>query len=97
MNLGGFHTIETPDDAIMISERVSTTHTILLEEVAGSRQALLAASRLLVTDVFHAFGRAEVNALCEDGTLRYRHVFGFQNPRQWAEQNGVAVTEATVT
>lgn len=46
--------------------------------------------------IFHAFGRAEVSALCEDGTIRARHVFSLDSIRQWAEQNGVAMTEETV-
>lgn len=83
--------IERVEGARIIDTDVISTHTLALEDVAAGAPPLLAATRLLLTDVFNAFGSPEVQALSVAGALNASHLVIDQELRQWAETNGVAI------
>jgi len=64
--------------------------------VATVGSALSAATRLVATDLFHAFGSPEVRQIAGDGALRARYLGGDGELRAWAEQHGIAVSDETV-
>lgn len=70
-------------------------HTVVLDDLIGSPQRMLAATRLLVTDVFHALGAREVMQIRADGSLRLRY-FGSRDVRDWAAENAVETTDETI-
>ena len=72
-------------------------HTLSLDDLTGSQSRLLAASRLVLTDLFQAFGSPEVRQITPDGGLRIRHWSSseHQSLRRWADANGVEVTAET--
>lgn len=78
------------DTGLSISQAHSR-HTVPLQSLAGEPQELLAASRLLLNDIFNAFGRAELPHIAQDGTLRLSYL---QDPElaRWAEGLGVSTT-----
>lgn len=51
----------------------TSRHTLTLQALAGEAQDLLAAARLVATDLFNAFGSPEVRQVASDGTLRVRY------------------------
>lgn len=73
-------------------------HTLPLESLAGEPQALFAAAKIMLGQIFNAFGRAEIGHIADDGTLRLRY-FGSdqQQLAAWAVDRGVATTEETVS
>jgi hypothetical protein len=82
------------DTELSISQAHSR-HTVPLESLVGDPQNLLAATRLVLNDIFNAFGRAEVSHITQDGTLRLAY---FQDPElaKWAEARGVSTTAETL-
>jgi hypothetical protein len=70
--------------------------TVLVETIATVGPALVAATRLVATDLFHALGSAEVRQITPDGALRIRHLGGEGALREWATQRRIAVTDEFV-
>jgi hypothetical protein len=78
--------------ARIIGTDVISRHTFALGDLAAGTQPLLAATRLLLIDVFNAFGSPEVQALTVTGALNSSYLGVDQQLRQqWAEANGVAI------
>lgn len=71
------------------------SHTISLDPIAGSAVEWLAAGRVLLTDLFHAFGVPEVPQVTNEGHLR--RVF-WRNTRldTWPSVAGVPVTDDVI-
>jgi len=82
------------DTDLSISQAHSR-HTVPLESLVADSQKLLAATRLMLNDIFNAFGRAEVSHITQDGTLR---LACFLDPElaKWAEARGVPTTAETL-
>jgi hypothetical protein len=82
------------DTDLSISQAHSR-HTVPLESLVADSQKLLAATRLMLNDIFNAFGRAEVSHITQDGTLRLAY---FLDPElaKWAEARGVPTTAETL-
>jgi hypothetical protein len=78
-----------------LQEAVSR-HTLVVEAASTLGPALSAATRLVATDLFHAFGSAEVRQIDGAGTLRARYLGGDGELRAWAEQHGITVSDETV-
>jgi hypothetical protein len=70
--------------------------TVLVEAIAAIGPDLVAAARLVATDLFHAFGSAEVRQIAPDNALRIRHLGSEAALRQWAAQHGIAVSDELV-
>jgi hypothetical protein len=83
--------IEHVDGARITAADVVSKHTFVLEDPAAGTQPLLAATRLLLTDVFNAFGSPEVQALTPTGALNTSYLPFDQQLPQWAEANGVDI------
>jgi hypothetical protein len=82
-------------DTDLTVSRAHSRHTIPLGSLAGDPQELLAATRLMLNDIFNAFSRAEVPHITQDGTLRLAY---FRDPElaKWAEARGVPTTAETL-
>jgi hypothetical protein len=83
---------ETHDEIdLAVRHHVISRHTLPLHSLADNTQELLAATRLMLNDIFNAFGRAEVTHVAQDGTLRLPYL---QDPElaKWAEGLGVSTT-----
>jgi hypothetical protein len=83
--------IQRVDEARIIGADIVSRHTLALDDLAVGTQPLLAATRLLLTDVFNAFGSPEVQALTPTGALHTQYLRIDQELRQWAEANGVEI------
>jgi hypothetical protein len=70
--------------------------TVLVEATAALGPDLISATRLVATDLVHAFGSAEVRQITPTGALRIRHLGGEPALREWAEQHGIAVSDEFV-
>jgi hypothetical protein len=79
------------DGARTVPGELTSGHTLLLDEMAVGLQAVLAATRLLLTDIFHAFGSPEILLLTPSGALRMGFLGQDQELRRWAETSGVEV------
>jgi hypothetical protein len=77
-------------------EEATSRHTIVVEGASSVGQDLSAATRLLATDIFHAFGSPEVRQIAPDGTLRARYLPATPEFRAWAEARGIAVSEEPI-
>jgi hypothetical protein len=77
---------------------LTSRHTLALDAIVGRDQELLASSRLVATDIFHAFGSPEVRQITADGELRIRHIHGDDHAeiRRLAGERGVDVTDETL-
>jgi hypothetical protein len=82
------------DTNLSISQAHSR-HTVPLESLVGDLQELFVATRLMLNDIFNAFGRAEISHIAQDGTLRLAY---FRDPElaKWAEARGVPTTPQTL-
>ena len=67
-------------------------HTVVVEAIATVGADLAAATRLVATDLFHAFGSPEVRQIASDGTLRVGALGGDGELRTWADQRGIQLT-----
>jgi hypothetical protein len=85
------HSIERIDGARVLDGDLVSQHTFVLSDLASGVQPLLAATRLLLTDVFNAFGSPEVRALTPDGALKSSYITADQELRDWAARNHVAI------
>jgi len=83
------YVLEPVDGAMVLTESLTTGHTLLVEDVASGKQALLAAARLLLTNLFQAYGSPEVRMLSTTGAIR-TEAFG-PDIVEWAERNGIGV------
>jgi hypothetical protein len=73
---------------------LASRHTLTVDAIAGGDQDLLASTRLVATDLFHAFGSPEVRQIAPGGELRIRHIHGdHAQLRRFAEERGVEITE----
>jgi hypothetical protein len=63
----------------------------MLSDLTAGLQPLLAATRLVLTDVFNAFGSPGVGALTPDGALAARYIGAARELHAWAERNHVAI------
>jgi hypothetical protein len=75
----------------------NSRHTLPLGALVGGAQELLAASRLVATDLFNAFGSPEVRHIAADGSLRPGYFgLGWQQVARIAGEDGVSITEEAV-
>jgi hypothetical protein len=79
-----------------VLQGASSRHTVLVEAIAAVSQALSAATRLVATDVFHAFGSPEVRQITADGALRAGYLGGSSDLQAWAEQHGIQLSDEPV-
>ena len=85
------HFIERITGARVLEDDVVSKHTFSLSDLTAGTQPLLAATRLILMDVFNAFGSSEVQALTPNGALDTGYIGGAPELRAWAEQNNVAI------
>jgi len=67
-----------------------------LDDLAQPGPALIQVSALLVNEIGHAFGIAEIGHISRDGQIRRRH-WAHTPIAAWAEQHGIELTEDTLT
>jgi Schlafen, AlbA_2 len=70
--------------------------TIVVEAAAAVGPDLAVGTRLIATDLFHAFGAPEVRQIAPDGALRVQHLGDDGELRSWAEQQGPALSDEIV-
>jgi Putative DNA-binding domain len=76
---------------------LASRHTLVVDALVAADQDLLASTRLVASDLFNAFGSAEVLQITPNGTLRIRHIHGdHADIRRLAEQGGAEITEEPV-
>ena len=81
--------VEQIEGARIIRDDVVSRHTLALEDLVSGTQQLLSATRLLLTDVFNAFGFPEVRALTATGALSASYPGQGHELQSWAQANGV--------
>jgi hypothetical protein len=80
-----------------LASPVVTRRTGVIDGLVRAGPQLLVTTRLLATDLFHAFGSPEVRAITPDGQLRTRYIHGVDASLQkWAERSGIGLTAETV-
>lgn len=67
--------------------------TLPLQSLAGDPQTVLVATRLALTQLFNAFGRAEVAHVTPEGAVRTRYFPREYGVTEWAELRGVPTTD----
>jgi Putative DNA-binding domain len=77
-------------------EQAEARNTVVVEALATISPDLSVATRLLTTELFHAFGAAEVRQIAPDGALRRRHLGGDGELQAWAEQHGLVLSDENV-
>jgi hypothetical protein len=89
------HSFAQRHDSGLVLSEVYSEHTLPLESLVSQPQLLFVAVRVMLSDVFNAFGRAEVPHIAVDGTLRLSY---FQDPElaQSAAAAGIATSVETV-
>jgi hypothetical protein len=82
-------------DAIRALTQVHSRHTLPLGALAGRPEQLFIAVRIMLGDIFNAFGRAEVPHIAADGALRLKY---FRDPTvaTWAHREAVATSQEMV-
>jgi hypothetical protein len=95
MWMGGFGHPEEIAGGRELNE-ANSRHTLVVEALATVGPALATATRLVATDLFHAFGSPEVRQITPDGALRSGYLGGDAELRPWAEQRGIEVSDETV-
>ncbi len=93
--IGGFSVVEEIDPGRELEEALSR-HTLVVEAASTVGPDLAVATRVIATDLFHAFGSPEVRQIDSAGALRAGYLGGDGELRAWAEQNGIAVSDETV-
>lgn len=102
MSLGYFPLLQQPSfvDEIeggrALRAPVTSQATATVDALAATSGPLLAATRLLATELFHAFGSPEVRHITPDGRLRVLYFPDQPGLRAWAAQRGVELTEEDV-
>jgi hypothetical protein len=74
----------------------SSRHTVVVEAIATAGPGLSAATRLVATDLFHAFGAPEVRQIAGNDALRIRYLGGDGDLRRWAEPLGIELSDEAV-
>lgn len=79
-------------------EPTPSEHSVDLGAIRDSRQELLVSVRLILSDVFQAFGYPEILQIDAEGSLRWPYINNESRPRirAWCETNGVTIVESTV-
>jgi hypothetical protein len=95
MWMGGFGHPEEIAGGRELNE-ANSRHTLGVEALATVGPALATATRLVATDLFHAFGSPEVRQITPDGALRSGYLGGDAELRPWAEQRGIEVSDEAV-
>jgi hypothetical protein len=93
IHLGAFvlSAVERIREARPVTGTSSSRHTVPLAQLTGDAQPLLAATALMLSDIYNAFGLAEVSFLTPAGAMRSVYFSG--QTRQWAEEHGVELTD----
>jgi hypothetical protein len=79
-----------------LSSPVVSDHTAVIDGLARPRPQLLVTTRMLATDLFHAYGSPEVRQITSDGQLRTRYIHGVDAELQaWAGRHGIGLTDET--
>ena len=92
--VGRFRQVEEIAGGRELLSPVVSRHTAVIEALARPGAELLVTTRLLATDLFHAYGSPEVRQITADGQLRVRYISGIDtNLREWADRYGVGLTE----
>jgi hypothetical protein len=92
--LGGTESAQQIDRGRELQEAASK-HTFVVEAAATPSAAFAVATRLLATDLFHAFGSPEVRQIDSWGALRVRYL-GNAGLRAWADGHGIPLSEGVV-
>jgi len=74
---------------------VHSRHTIPLSALTGPPDQLFTAVRIMLSDIFNAFGRAEIPHIADDGALRL-HYFRDPTLADWTQNTGVATSDEIV-
>jgi hypothetical protein len=83
--------IERITGARILDDDVISKHTFALSDLTAGTQPLLAATRLLLMDIFNAFGASEIRALTQTGALRADYIGGAPELRAWAMHYDVSI------
>jgi hypothetical protein len=86
--------VERRTDLRAIPWEQRSRHTAPISSLAGTTQELIAATYLMLTDIYHAFGVPEIPQITAEGALRRRY-YGAEMLR-WAEDHGVPVVDEQV-
>lgn len=87
-----------PRSRVEVSRPAVSLHTIDVASCFGAGRELLIGCRLVLTDIYQAFGVPEVEQISEDGAVR-RQYFSQRAQRDlviWAGRHGVDVLETTL-
>jgi len=88
---GGFGTVERYPNTRSITGEASSLTTVPLAWLTSETRQLLAATALVLTDIYNAFGRSEVTFVTTDGALRRTY---FSEARlAWAAEHGVELVD----
>jgi hypothetical protein len=87
--------IESYPSGLLVGEARAQL-TLPLQSLASDAQEVLIAARFTLTDIFNAFGVAEVSHIAPDGTLRLRYFPAGYHLVAWAQRHGVATSEQSV-
>lgn len=71
--------------------------TLPISAVTGAPQEAFAATRLMLADIFNAYGCPEVPQIAPDGTLRTLYFPNNYDVTKWAEQRDVPTTAEQIT
>jgi hypothetical protein len=72
------------------------TSTVLVDAMAMVGPDLAVATRLIATELFHAFGAPEVRQIAPDGALRIHHLGSDRELRAWADQRELELSDERV-
>lgn len=85
-----------PHNYLPIDGPIESRHTLPVDSISGADQELLVSTRLIATDLYNAFGVAEVQHLDSTGRPRIRYLQRVQNLRDYASAWGVEISEEGV-
>jgi hypothetical protein len=71
--------------------------TLPITALTGDAQDAFAATRLMLRDIFNAYGCPEVPQIAPDGTLRTLYFPAGYEVTKWAELRGVPTTAEEIT
>jgi hypothetical protein len=91
VDLANLRGVQAPDRNLTLRGEVDSRHTLNLSDLAGSGRDALAAGRIMLNELFQAFGTAEVRQLTADGGIRLPHWSRTWRDLivQWAENEDV--------
>lgn len=87
-----------PRSRVEVPRPAVSLHTIDVASCFGAGRELLVGCRLVLTDIYQAFGVPEVEQISEDGALRHRYFsrWARQDLVTWAGRHDVDVLETTL-